>query len=324
MARFSFDKRTPDEEGLPEDEGTEVSAPEESVGEEKSMGLRRILILVGIGVILIGGWYLAQPLFFAPTPPPPPTPVRPAPVAPPAKAPATPTKEAAPPAGPTKPPAQQEAMPIPPPSPAKTVTPAVPAKEAAPAKPTAPPPTPGKVEAGKRTPAGKAAPTKKAEAKRAAKPAPKAAHSYSIQFGAMVQEENAEALKRKLDASGFPAVIRKGTVSLNKQLVTVGEPTGKAEAEDLTRRLNVDGFPSELLITGGKYTPLVGAFFTLDEAIDLARELQKKNYPPKIVSKPATTVVYQVRHGKFDSRAAAMRQSEELKKKGFDFRIVPE
>jgi cell division septation protein DedD len=288
MARFSFDKRTPDEEGLPEDEGTEVSAPEESGGGEKSMGLRRILIIVGIGVILIGAWYLAQPLFFAPTPPPPSIPVRPAPVAPPVKAPATP------------------------------------AKEAAPAKPAAAPLTPGKAEAGKGTPAGKAAPTKKAEAKVTKKPGPKAARSYSIQFGAMVQEENAEALKRKLDASGFPAVIRKGTVSLNKQLVTVGEPTGKTEAEDLARRLNVDGFPSQLLITGGKYTPLVGAFFTLDEAIDLARELQKKNYPPKIVSKPATTVVYQVRHGKFDSRAAAMRQSEELKKKGFDFRIVPE
>jgi cell division septation protein DedD len=320
MARFSFDKRTPDEEGLPEDEGTEVSAPEESGGGEKSMGLRRILIIVGIGVILIGAWYLAQPLFFAPTPPPPSIPVRPAPVAPPVKAPATPAKEAAP-ATPTKPPAEQEAKPTPPAPPAKT---AAPAKEAAPAKPAAAPLTPGKAEAGKGTPAGKAAPTKKAEAKVTKKPGPKAARSYSIQFGAMVQEENAEALKRKLDASGFPAVIRKGTVSLNKQLVTVGEPTGKTEAEDLARRLNVDGFPSQLLITGGKYTPLVGAFFTLDEAIDLARELQKKNYPPKIVSKPATTVVYQVRHGKFDSRAAAMRQSEELKKKGFDFRIVPE
>jgi cell division septation protein DedD len=140
----------------------------------------------------------------------------------------------------------------------------------------------------------------------------------------MVQEENAEALKRKLDASGFPAVIRKGTASLEKQVVTVGEPTGKSEAEDLARRLNVDGFPSELLLTGGKYTPLIGAFFTLDEAIDLARELQKKNYPPKIISKRVATAVYQVRHGKFDSRAAAVRRGEELKKKGFDFRIMPE
>jgi hypothetical protein len=140
----------------------------------------------------------------------------------------------------------------------------------------------------------------------------------------MVMEENAEALKRKLEASGFPAIIRKGTAFVTKQIVTVGEPTGKPEAEALSRRLNVDGFPSDLLAVAGKYTPQIGAFFNLDEAIDLARELQKKNYTPKITSKPANTVVYQVRHGKFDSRAAAVRRGEELKGKGFNFLVVRE
>jgi cell division septation protein DedD len=111
---------------------------------------------------------------------------------------------------------------------------------------------------------------------------------------------------------------------VTKQVVTVGEPTGKREAEDLSRRLNVDGFPSQLLAVGGKYTPQIGAFFNLDEAIDLARELQKKNYPPKITSKPTTTVVYQVRHGKFDTRAAAVKRGEELKSKGFNFLVVRE
>ncbi len=189
--------------------------------------------------------------------------------------------------------------------------------KAAPAVPSGP----GKAEPGKAAPSEKPAPPAKAEAKpakkHAAKPASAIAVSYSLQVGAMVMEENAEALKRKLDASGFPAVIRKGKAFVTKQLVTVGEPTGKSEAEALSRRLNVDGFPSQLLAVGGKYTPQIGAFFNLDEAIDLARELQKKNYPPKITSKPATAVVYQVRHGKFDSRAAAVRQGEELKRKGF-------
>ena len=137
-------------------------------------------------------------------------------------------------------------------------------------------------------------------------------------------ERNAEALKRKLDAAGYPAVIRKGTAYVTKQIVTVGEPTGKREAEDLSRRLNVDGFPSQLLTVGGKYAPQIGAFFTLDEAIDLARELQKKNYPPKITSKLATAVVFQVRHEKFSSRAAAVRRGEELKGKGFSFLVVRE
>jgi cell division septation protein DedD len=137
-------------------------------------------------------------------------------------------------------------------------------------------------------------------------------------------EENAVALKRKLDGSGFPAVIRKGTAYVTKQVVTVGEPTGKREAEELSRRLNVDGFPSQLLNVGDKYTPQIGEFSNLDEAIDLARELQKKKYAPKITSKPSTTVVYQVRHGRFDSRASAVRRGEELKGKGFSFLVVRE
>jgi cell division septation protein DedD len=102
----------------------------------------------------------------------------------------------------------------------------------------------------------------------------------------------------------------------------VGEPTSKPEAEELARRLNVDGFPSQLVAVGSKYTPQIGAFFNLDEAIDLARELQKKNYPPKITSKPAKTTVFQVRHGRFDSRAAAVKRGEDLKSKGFNSMVV--
>lgn len=282
MARFSFRKRTTEEEDLPEGEGTgeeegaEVSVPDEGGGRGGG-GSRRLLIIAGVGVILIGGWYLANQLFLAP--PPPPAPARPAVPSPPAKAPA----------------------------------PAAPTKEAAPAKAGAvPPAAPAKPESAK-------APTKPAPA-----PAVAPATNFSLQVGAMVMEENAESLKRKLDEGGFSSVIRKGTAFVAKQVVTVGEPTGKREAEDLSRRLNVDGFPSQLLAVGNKYTPQIGAFFNLDEAIDLARELQKKSYHPKITSKPANTVVFQVRHGKFDSRTAALRRGEELKAKGFNFLVVRE
>ncbi|MGE5851312.1 MAG: SPOR domain-containing protein [Candidatus Methylomirabilota bacterium] len=151
---------------------------------------------------------------------------------------------------------------------------------------------------------------------------PAAARRYSLQIGAMVRQENAQALKQRLDAGGFPASIRKGTAPVTRQTVTVGDPTSKREAEELARRLNVDGFPSQLVAVGGKYTPQVGAFFNLDEAIDLAREIQKKNYPPKITAKPAKTVVYQVRHGGFDSQAAAVKRGAELRSKGFTFMVV--
>ncbi len=154
-------------------------------------------------------------------------------------------------------------------------------------------------------------------------PSPTHAVTYSLQVGAMVVEENAENLRRRLDESGFQATIRNGTAFVAKHVVTVEDPSGKREAEDLARRLNVDGFPSQLLTVNGKFTPQIGAFFNLDEAIDLARELQKKNYRPKISSNSANTVVFQVRHGRFESRAAALKRGGELKAKGFTYVVVP-
>ena len=314
MARFSFPKRSTEEEGLLGEEA-DLTAEEG----ERGGGMRRILILLGIGVVLIGGWYLLSPLFLAPPPPPPaPPPVvaRPAPQLPqaPPPAPSAPTKEvpALPPA-PDKSPAKEEAKPV---KPEKEETAGAPRRMAPDIQKPSPPTAPAKPA----PPASPKAPPAKAEAKAA----PAAVTKYSLQIGAMVRQENALALKQKLDADGFPATIRKGTAFVTRQTVTVGDPTSRREAEELSRRLNVDGFPSELAAVGGKYTPQVGAFFNLDEAIDLARELQKKNYPPKITSKPATTVVFQVRHGGFDSRAAAVKRGEELKSKGYSYTVVRE
>ena len=307
MARFSFLKRSTEEEGLLGEEA-DLMAEEGRTGG----GMRRILIIFGIGVLLIGGWYLANQLFLT-APPPPPTPpliARPvAPVPTPMPAPQAPVPAAPTPAAPAKPPAKEQAKPAPPAPP--------PSAKAAP-----PPPAPAKPEPAKAPAVPEKAPPAKAEAKAPTKAAPAGPTKYSLQIGAMVMQPNADALKQKLDASGFRASIRKGTAFVTRQIVTVGDPNSKREAEDLSRRLNVDGFPSELVALGGKYSPQVGAFFSLDEAIDLARELQKKNYPPKIISKPANTVVFQVRHGQFDSRAAAVKRGEELKSKGFNFMVV--
>ncbi len=302
MANFTFPKRSAEDERLPEEEGTDLEGSEER--SRQTGGVRGVVIIVGIVVaVLIGGWYLARPLFFA-----------------------SPLSR---PAGPVRPvtPAPQANAPVPIP-PAKETVPSAPAqppnKEEAKAAPSVPP---GKVAVATPSPEKLLTPEKKAEApaKAVEKPGSKAVPtSFSLQMGAMVMEENAVALKRKLDGSGFPAVVRKGTAYVTKQVVTVGEPTGKREAEELSRRLNVDGFPSQLRNVGDKYTPQLGEFFDLDEAIDLARELQTKKYAPKITSKPSTTVVYQVRHGRFDSRASAVRRGEELKGKGFSFLVVRE
>lgn len=312
MARFSFRKRNTEEEGFLGEEADLMAYDTRGGGR----GMRRILTILGIGVLLVGGWYFGRQWYFGSQqlpPPPPPVVARPAPPLPqpPAPAPTAPTMEAPPaPPAPAKPPAQEEARPAPPPPPPPAIGTAKRA-EAKPGEASPTPPGPAKPE-----------PAEVPSAKAPTKAAPAAATKYSLQIGAMVMQENANTLKQKLDAGGFPASIRKGTAPVAKQVVTVGDPTAKREAEELARRLNVDGFPSELLAVGGKYTPQIGAFFTLDEAIDLARELQKKNYQSKITSKPANTVVFQVRHGRFESRAAAVKRGEDLKSKGFNFMVV--
>ena len=332
MAKMNLGQQGGGDEGLPEegDSGFDNMEPVEELGGggEGRGKSRRTLILLLI-LLLLGGGYLAYTLFLkAPEAPPPPIVARPAapapapaPAPPPVKAPVaapTPTPAPTPPPAPTPTPA-----PTPPPVP----TPAAPSKAEAPAKPVAPPPPPAKapaVPAPAPTESAKTAPTKPTPAKKApaaeAKPAQKAPApkgTFSLQVGAMVVRENAEALKRKLDQNGFSASIREGKANVSRQVVTVGDPGSKAEADELARRLTVDGFPSQIVSISGKYTPQVGAFFNQDEAIDLARDLQKKNFAPKISARPANTVVYQVRHGQFSSRSAAVKRGEELKAKGY-------
>jgi cell division septation protein DedD len=305
MAKFSFGRRKQEEEEIPPEpvEGEVDLSPQEEAPDDGGGRGRRPLILAGIGIVLIGVLYLANTLFLSPAPPVPTT-VRqtaPAPAAPvPVPKPPVPSKEAA-------------------------VAPAVPAAPSKPeAKPASPAPAPPVKAASEQTQTAKMpTPAPKAEAKAPGKTAPAPAGGFSVQVGAMAMEQNAENLKQKLDAMGFPAVVRKGAGFVNRHVVTVGDPTGKRDAEEMARRLNVDSFPSQLITFEGKYAPQVGSFVNLDEAIDLARELQKKNYRPKITSKPATTSLFQVRHGQFDTRAAAMKRGEELKAKGFNAWVVP-
>ncbi len=340
MGRFSFRKHEPESTGEDEDlpplegdlgdTGGGAAEPNLMPAEEERGGrTRRPFIIAGVGVLAIAGAYLASQLFLAPAPPPP-APVRQAVPAVQPKPPSAPApQQASPPvpAAPTGPAPVTARVPAQPQAPIKSgasgptsvkpVEPPAPTKSA-----TAKAPTPEKAVTA--PPAAEAKTTTKPEApKAAARPSPGHAVTYSLQVGAMVVEENAQNLRRRLEEKGFQASIRKGTAFITKHVVTVGEPSGKREADELSRRLNVDGFPSQLMTAESKYAPQVGAFFNLDEAIDLARELQKKNYQPKIGSNQANTVVYQVRYGRFDSRAAALKRGEQLKAQGFTYMVVP-
>ncbi len=156
-----------------------------------------------------------------------------------------------------------------------------------------------------------------------AKPRVKTKIEYSVQVATLVLERNVLALKERLEKLGYSPIIRKTTARIPRHRVFGGEFSSREEVEQTARRLNVDGFPSKLVnIEGGKFRLEVGSFLRLNEAIDVAHRLQKKNYTAKIVSKAAFTPVHQVRVGKYENRPEALKALEVLKKKGFAPLIV--
>lgn len=146
---------------------------------------------------------------------------------------------------------------------------------------------------------------------------------YAIQVASLVREQNALSLQKRLEKMGYTPDVRKVTARITQHRVYVGEFNSREEAGRTARQLNVDGFPSNVVaIKGGKFALEAGSFLRLNEAIDLARNLQTKNYTAKIVSDPVPTAVHQVRVGKYGNRAEALKALDSLKRKGFEPLVV--
>jgi cell division protein FtsN len=170
-------------------------------------------------------------------------------------------------------------------------------------------------------------PTRPSETLRALteKPVPKAPievrakkeGDYTIQVASLVVEGNALSLKQRLEKLGYTPVIRKVTAPITRHRVYGGEFSSRAAAEQAARHLQADGFPSTLIEEGGKFRLEVGSSFSLNEAIDLAHRLQKKNHPPKIVSEVSATPIHQVLVEGYRSEAEALKALESLRGQGF-------
>ena len=316
MKRYNFLKRS-----------FEPSDPDQGSPGSLSPQARRLLAIGLVGVVIAGGLYvyttyfgdmpLPLPISLSPggksaPPPPPPAPARPpqvsqAPIKPPIPL-KPPETEKAEPEVPSKAEAPREAVP------GVTKSPEVPsgrptparADKAAPQPPVAP------------TVADKPAPKSLAKATE-----PKGEARYSVQVASLVVEQNARSLQERLKTLGYSAVMQKTTARLTRHRVYSGDFNSREEAEQAERRLNVDGFPSKVVQgENGKFRLEVGSPLRLDDAIDLARNLERKNHTAKIVSQPASTPVHQVWVGEYGDRAEALKTLEALKKQGFTPVIV--
>jgi cell division septation protein DedD len=150
-----------------------------------------------------------------------------------------------------------------------------------------------------------------------AQPAGKTKAGYSIQVATLVLEKNAISLRERLEKLGYSPEVRKTSARITRHRVTSGEFTSREEAEQAARRLQADGFPPNVVEgEDGKFRPEVGSFFRQDDALDLARILEKKNHAVKVVSQPASTPVYQIWVGEYENQAEALKTLGTLERQG--------
>ena len=140
---------------------------------------------------------------------------------------------------------------------------------------------------------------------------------FAVQVGAMSHEANAHALSEKLEKLGYVVTIKKRRGSATQHVVLVGAPGDKSEADALTERLKAEGVPAIVGESDGSYRVEVGRSVEIDQAIDLAHELQKKGFTPKIATETATTTLYLVRVGQFTSRGEASRRARNSARRDF-------
>jgi cell division septation protein DedD len=96
------------------------------------------------------------------------------------------------------------------------------------------------------------------------------------------------------------------------------------DALALSEKLRAEGFSASVSESGGRHRVEAGRLVPLDDAIDLARDLQRKGFAPTIAAETVNTTLYLVRVGEFSSRAKARQTSRELQKKGFPVFIAKE
>jgi len=147
---------------------------------------------------------------------------------------------------------------------------------------------------------------------------------FSVQVGAMAHEANAHALRRRLEQLGYPSTILKGRAPISRHVVFVSVSGNGNEAQLLMEKLRAEGFSASASESAGRHRVETGRLVLLDDAIDLARDLQRKGFTPTIAAETVNTTLYLVRVGEFSSRAKARQTSRELQKKGFPVLIAKE
>lgn len=285
---------------------------------------QRLVIILGVGIVIVGAvyWYTSRPSE-APRPrrpalprrvqrPRPPKPLTP--IKPPERKP-----EIAKPPVVVEPPGPEEKQAAVPPdvqAPKEQAPPEVSPKVAKPAEPPPEIPKPAETRPEPEKPAPKPVAKTTVSVREPSRP-------YRVQVASLVFKRNALSLGLRLKKLGYRPTIKKMTASIARHRVYAGAFNNGGEAESTTRRLSTDGFsPRRVQNEWGMSVVEVGWSLNQNDAIDLARRLQQKDYTSKIISKPTPTPVYVVRVGPYEKKSEALRVLKALRQKGLAPLIV--
>ena len=148
---------------------------------------------------------------------------------------------------------------------------------------------------------------------------------YALQVVACADETTALEHTKKLKTEGVSSKISKSRAMLTKHSVYLGDFSGPEEADPLGLRLKEDGIGVTLHMTeGGRYSFLVSSYFTLNEAVDAAHDLEKKGYAARIRETTAQAPVYRVRIEHLANRGQAAALIGRLRGLGYSPVVVRE
>jgi cell division protein FtsN len=148
---------------------------------------------------------------------------------------------------------------------------------------------------------------------------------YALQVVACADETTALEHTKKLKAEGVSSKISKSRAMLTKHSVYLGDFSGPEEAAALGLRLKEGGIGVTLHMTeGGRYSFLVSSYFTLNEAVDAAHDLEKKGYAARIRETTAQAPVYRVRIEHLANRGQAAALIGRLRGLGYSPVVVRE
>lgn len=125
---------------------------------------------------------------------------------------------------------------------------------------------------------------------------------YFLQAGVFIFRENANSVKKSIEALGYSPEIKVGSKSVKMSRVTVGNWIDIKHAEAISKKLNNEGYSTKILKhDDATFTVMVGSYYYKKTAAEEIIILTAKGYDSEIVIVPIDMKAYHVLLGPYNT-----------------------